>query len=86
MKLKQEFILREIAGDYILVPNGETIKDFNGLITMNEVGAFIWSKIPIAESREVLLSYIIDEYDVEEDIAKHDLDEFLKTLEKAEIL
>ena len=45
MRINKEFVLREIAGDYILVPVGDTALEFNGLITLNEVGAFLWGKL-----------------------------------------
>ena len=86
MKLKKEFILREIAGEYILVPTGETTLNFNGLITVNELGAFIWNNIEKVNSEEDLLKLILDEYEVEENIAREDLNEFLNKLKAAEII
>ena len=32
----------EIAGDYVIIPTGKTVLKFNGLITVNEVGAYLW--------------------------------------------
>ena len=42
MKIQKEFVLREIAGDYVIIPTGKTVLTFNGLITVNEVGAELW--------------------------------------------
>ena len=86
MKLNKEFILREIAGEYILVPLGDTPLSFNGLITVNEVGAFIWNNIEKVSSEEDLLKLILDEYDVQENVAKEDLHMFLGKLREAEII
>lgn len=86
MKLKKEFILREIAGEYILVPTGETTLNFNGLITVNELGAFIWNNIEKVNSEENILKLILDEYEVEENIAREDLNEFLNKLKATEII
>lgn len=86
MKLKKEFILREIAGEYILVPTGETTLNFNGLITVNELGAFIWNNMEKVNSEEDILKLILDEYEVEENIAREDLNEFLNKLKAAEII
>ena len=46
MKIKREFVLREIAGDILLVPVGKTALDLNGMLTLNEVGAEIWKMLP----------------------------------------
>lgn len=86
MKLKKEFILREIAGEYLLVPTGKTTLEFNGLITINELGAFIWNNINQVDSEGELLNRILNEYDVEESVAKKDLDEFLGKLKESEII
>lgn len=86
MKLKKEFIKREIAGENLLVPTGETSLTFNGLITLNEVGAFIWDKLSQAQSEEDVVEFILEEYDVDEETAKADTKEFLGKLKSAEII
>lgn len=86
MDIKKEFIVREIAGEYILVPYGQTTLGFNGIITMNELGRFIWENYEKAKDEDELLGFILDEYEVEKDGAKADLDEFLDILRKNEIV
>lgn len=86
VKINKEFILREIAGEYILVPIGDTPLSFNGLITVNDVGAFIWNNIEKSSSEEELLNLILDEYEVDKASAKEDLDEFLGKLRESEII
>ena len=49
MKVSKEFILREIAGEHILVPIGAAAANFNGLISMNEVGRLLFDLL--AEER-----------------------------------
>ena len=48
MEIKNEYVIRNIAGDNILVPIGKTIDNFNGLIILNEMARFIWEKMPEA--------------------------------------
>ena len=86
MKVEKEFILREIAGDYIIIPTGKTILEFNGLITVNDVGVFLWNKLQEEITFEELLQSVLDEYDVEEDVAREDIQEFLDQLVKGNIL
>ena len=45
MKVSKEFVLREIAGDYIIIPTGKAVLEFNGLITENEVGVSLWKML-----------------------------------------
>ena len=86
MKIQKEFVLREIAGDYVIIPTGKTVLSFNGLITVNEVGAELWKMLQSDVTFEDLTQGILDIYDVDEETAKEDIREFLDTLEKGGVL
>lgn len=86
MNLKRKFLLREIVGENILVPVGEDSMSFNGLITINKSGKFIWENIEGVNSQEELLQLILDNYDIDRDTAKADMEEFLEILKKADII
>lgn len=45
MKIDRNFVLREIAGEYIIIPTGKTALEFNGLITVNEIGMELWKML-----------------------------------------
>ena len=66
MKLKMQFILRDIVGETVLVPINESTSNFNGLITVNELGKFIWENLESSKDEEDLLHKILEEYEVEE--------------------
>lgn len=86
MKVDKKFILREIAGEYIIIPTGKTALDFNGLITVNEVGVSLWKMLQNDITFEELVQGILDEYDVDEDVAREDIQEFLDILTEGGIL
>ena len=86
MKIQKEFVLREIAGDYVIIPTGKTALTFNGLITVNEVGAELWKMLQSDVTFEDLMQGILDIYDVDEETVKEDIREFLDTLEKGGVL
>ncbi len=86
MKIDKEFILREIAGDYVIIPTGTTTLEFNGLITVNELGAFIWERLQEETTEEKLIEAIVEEYEVDEETAEADLKEFLDILKECRIL
>ena len=83
MEFKKEFILREIVGEAVLIPTGATAAQFNGLMSVNE---FIWENYEKASNEDELLKFVLDEYEVDEDVAKTDLDEFLAVLRENEII
>ena len=86
MRVDKEFVLREIAGDYIIIPTGKTVLEFNGLITVNDVGVDIWNMLQEEVTFEDLVQGILAEYDVEEEVAREDIQEFLDTLIQGGIL
>lgn len=86
MKIKGEFILREVAGETLLVPVGETALKFNGMITLNRVSAVIWKALSEQASYDEILGKILDRFDVEPDAARRDLDEFLEQMKAADLL
>jgi len=86
MKLKMQFILRDIVGETVLVPINESTSNFNGLITVNELGKFIWENLESSKDEEDLLHKILEEYEVEEKEAKEDLEEFLDKLRQVDII
>lgn len=86
MKIDKNFVLREIAGDYIIVPTGNTALTFNGLITVNEVGAFLWELLQKDTTEEKMLDAVLEEYDVDENTARIDIREYVEKLERNGIL
>lgn len=86
MKIKADVVLREIAGDYLLVPMGETVMKYNGLFSLSEVGARIWTLLPEADSEEYIVKKLTEEYDAGEDDIKSDVSEFLNKLREMDII
>ena len=86
MKVKLDFVLRDIAGDLILVPAGKAALDLNGMLTLNEVGAEIWHMLPEARDEEDLIHKLLEVYEVEEEVLRKDVREFLEALEKLGII
>lgn len=83
MKIVKEFILRDIAGECVLVPTGATTQEFNGLITMSDTAKFIWENMEKAESFEELVQMILEEYEIDEETAKYDAYQFITQLLQA---
>lgn len=80
MKTNSEFILREIAGEAVLIPTGEASQNLNGMIHLTETGAFIWKQVDTAADLEEITSRIISEFEVDEKTARRDVRGFLYEL------
>ena len=80
MKKIKEFIIREIAGETIMVPTGATSQEFNGIITLSATAKFIWEHIEEVESLEALVSMITEEYEIDRETATKDTIEYVQQL------
>ena len=83
MKKLENFIVRNIAGEYIMMPVGKTALKFNGLIQANEVSAFIWQHIEEVNDLNELTNMICQEFDVDYARAYHDLNHIIEQLIQA---
>ena len=85
MKLKPGFILREVAGDTVVVPTGAEL-NFNGMITLNETGAFIFKRIEEGLSPENIAHALAGEYDISFDLALSDVNAFIQKMNGVGVL
>ncbi len=57
MKIKDGFVLRDIAGDTVVIATGEISKTFHGMIKLNSTGKEIWE---ILSAGDVSEEYVIN--------------------------
>ena len=86
MKLSENFVLRQVADTWVVLPVGQQSVDFNGMLTLNESGALLWNALARGGDREALADALLAEYDVDRPTALADVDEFLKKLKDTGIL
>ncbi len=86
MKIKDGYILREVAGNTIVVPVGDAVMDFNGMINLNETGAFLWKLLENDVQPKFLLEELMKEYDVDEAEAKEAITEVVNKLYSVGVL
>lgn len=86
MKANDQFILRTIAGDHLLIPVGETAISVKGMIVLSESGALIYEKLKDGCSKEDLISMLTTEYEVSEEEALRDTDAFLNQMRQLNML
>ncbi|MCD8368996.1 MAG: PqqD family protein [Clostridiales bacterium] len=80
MKIRKGFILRKVAGKYVVVAVGLASKSLNGMIKLNDTGAFCWDYLLQGISEKNLVNKLVSEYDVTMEQAEQDVKGFLDTL------
>lgn len=83
MKIKNDFTLRNIAGNWVALPMGDAVVDFTGMITLNESALLLWRTLEGGATEEELVAALLDSYDATAEQAKADVDAFLLKLRQA---
>lgn len=88
MKLKDGLILREVAGQYVVVPTGKRVQEVTSIVYISSSGAYLWDYMKDHEfEKEDLVAKIMEHYSgVTEEKAAADIEKFLKTLADNNIL
>jgi len=77
MKIKSGFVLRNVADSYVVVATGELSKEFNGMVKLNDTGAFLWEIAEKEIDREYMIQALLDNYQVTKEQAVKDVDKFI---------
>ena len=86
MKIKSGFVLRELAGQSIVIALGEASKTFNGMIKLNDTGKVIWNMLSEGGEASAIVDKFVAEYDVDRETAERDVNTFIEALRGADIL
>lgn len=83
MKIKENFVLRQVAGAWVVLPLGSATLDFNGMLSLNESGLLLWRLLEVGKDADDMLDALLQAYDVDRETAKADVEEFLNKLIQA---
>ena len=86
MKLKGDFILREVVGETVAIPVGDSLLNFNGMICINAVGEVIWRGLQGEKPRDEILEDILEKFDVTREEAAADMEIFLLQRKECDLL
>ena len=83
MKIKENLVIRQVAGTWAVLPIASKVLDFDGMLTLNETGVMLWRLLENESSLDDLASALMKEYEVDREQALADVGEFVETLKKA---
>ena len=85
MKLKDGFIMRDVAGHTVVLPTGDDL-DMNMMITLNDTGKFLWERLQEETDEAALVDALLGEYDVDRDTAATCVTNFIAGLKTNDFL
>lgn len=77
MKIKEGFVIKEIAGVWVVIPIGAKATEFMSIASLTETGALIWNMIEKGATKDQIIQAILSEYNIDEETAKKDFDAFI---------
>ena len=87
MKLKHQFVVRDIAGEYVAAPFGKSCKQLSAMIQLNETAAFIFDMLNQGDvAYEAIVAALQQRYDLDEATATQAVDAFLDQLRDSKLL
>ena len=86
MKIKNGFVVREIAGQSVVVALGEASKALNVIIKLIETGRIIWDMLTEGAEKSDVVEAILADYEIDRATVENDVDTFVATLKENNIL
>lgn len=82
--MQNDYLLREIAGEYMLVPLGNS--SLNSMVSFNETGAFVWKKLEQGLTEEEIANALTAEYNVAYNQALEDVKQLISYLKEKNVI
>ena len=86
MKIKEGFILKDVAGSKIVIATGEQRMNFNGVITFNEVGADVFNLLDGNNSVEDIVAKISGDYNAPCEFVRADVEKLIEKMKKHNLI
>ena len=87
MKIREGFVLRDVAGKTFVVATGALSERFSGMITLNETGKFIWNCVAQGLDAEQIVNKILESFeDADRATVERDVNAFIGKLIEGEII
>lgn len=82
MKIKSNYVLRQVADIWIVLPLAEENLNLNGMLTVTESGAMLWKILERGSDLQTLVNALTDEYEVTEEQSRADVIKFVEKLKQ----
>lgn len=73
MRLNENYTLRSLAGNHMLVNEGDSVVDMVGLMNVNETAAWFWKKAEGLDFEvQDIVDWLLEEYELSADEASEE--------------
>ena len=86
MRIKKGFVLRDVAGQAMVIATGEASKEFHGMVKLNASGKMIWQGLMDGLSEQEIAEKLMEKYEVTLEKASADVKALIGKMEEAGFL
>lgn len=86
MKIKEGFVMREVAGQNVVIAVGEASRQFHGMIYLNDTGKCIWTGVQEGLDEAAIANKIVQSYDVDVEKVSQDVHEMVQQMLDAGVI
>lgn len=85
-KIKEGYVMRQIAGQSVVIAVGKASESFHGMINLNDSGSCVWKNIEKGLNEDEIADKLVDEFDIDHQTALKDVQEMIKKMKEQGIL
>ncbi|MDE7105733.1 MAG: PqqD family protein [Anaeroplasmataceae bacterium] len=82
MPLNENYILKHVGKEYMIIPLADGGVDFSKVYNVSETGAFIYEQLKGNKTIDEIAELMVSEYEVSYEVVKADILEFINELKK----
>lgn len=86
MKIKDEYILQNIADKWVVIDTNARSVNFNKIIALNNSGKVLWDSLEVGAEHVELVNALIDAFGIDKELAESDVQKFIIELKELECL
>ena len=81
MKIKDNFKVRKIAGENLIINQGSTHSDLTKIISLNDTAVYLWNELSGKEfTLDDAADLLVKKFDIDKDTATKDAEKWIKTM------
>ena len=80
MKIKDGFIMKDVAGSKVVLPLGDRQNELKGIITFNDIGAEVFNMLDGTNSVEEIAGKIARDYDAPYETVEADVNKLVEKM------
>lgn len=86
MKIKEQYKVREMAGEHVIIMQGKHGSDLTKIISLNQSALYLWNELQGKEfDTEVVANMLVERYGIDKGVATTDAERWIERLRECNI-